>query len=109
MLSKIQFSILNCCIVRAFCKLSNSVFRAAPGLARSVKYSSFTLNCITGLIQEGHTNRSCAIAKAEANPESISEDDIFFWSLIKEEDRPSVIYSDVMGDSSDSDENSDAA
>ena len=43
--------------------------------------------------QEGHTTRSCAIVKAEAKPEEISEDDLRFWSLIQVQDRPTTLHS----------------
>ena len=57
-------------------------------------------------LQEGHTKRSCSIAKAEANPDQISEDDLLFWSLVKQEDRPTVLH-DANDDDDNDDDNGD--
>ena len=54
-------------------------------------------------LEEGHTKRSCSLAKAEANPDNISEDDIQFWSYVKAEDRPTVL----QGAGSDREEDSE--
>ena len=37
------------------------------------------------------TKKSCAIQKAEDDPDSVSEDDLAFWSFVREEERPSTM------------------
>ena len=37
------------------------------------------------------TKKSCAIQKAEEDPDSVSEDDLAFWSFVREEERPSTM------------------
>ena len=58
-------------------------------------------------MQEGHTSRSCAIRKAEEDPEAVSEDDKAFWSYIVKEDRPSTMAGVQESDGEDDEEGVD--
>ena len=51
---------------------------------------------------EGHTKRSCSIAKAQNQPENISEDDKMFWFYVVEQECPSTLVN--MSADSDSSE-----
>ena len=58
-------------------------------------------------MQEGHTSRSCAIRKAEEDPEAVSADDKAFWSYIVKEDRPSTMAGVQESDGEDDEEGED--
>ena len=44
------------------------------------------------MFQEGHTKLSCKVAKAEAQPQKVTEDDKLFWSYVIQEERPTTLY-----------------
>ena len=58
-------------------------------------------------MQEGHTSRSCAIRKAEEDPEAVSADDKAFWSYIVKEDRRSTMAGVQESDGEDDEEGVD--
>ena len=49
------------------------------------------------LFKVGHSKKSCKMAKAEADPEALSEDDKIFWEHVREDARPRNIPSRLVG------------
>ena len=58
------------------------------------------------LCQEGHTVQSCKVKKAQLQPESLSRDDMLFWSFVQPEARPVslLVLSEYESESEDDDE-----
>jgi hypothetical protein len=44
------------------------------------------------------------VAKAEAKPEEVTEDDKLFWAYVAEEERPTTLYHIVDDDDDDEEE-----
>ena len=54
----------------------------------------FLKTFFTTFSQHSHnflSKKSCAIQSAEDDPDSVSDDDLAFWSFVREEDRPSTM------------------
>ena len=41
---------------------------------------------------EGHTKLGCKLAKAEAQPQKVTDDDKLFWSYVIQEERPTTLH-----------------
>ena len=90
--------------------ISSPVVRSVQPVVTCTTIQDFYLFDLSG--QEGHTKKSCAIQKAEDDPDSVSEDDLAFWSFVREEERPSTMRGvqereDEEGSGDESDYSSD--